>query len=104
MIDLQAVFCAGAWAAAVIIAAAIVENQARLDGRWRRAESAAPRDKSSRMAASLRNRLLHEDQSKPALTVEDQWFRRDRWEDHARQAVEQAFQALYGSAGAKKSR
>ncbi|HMB77642.1 MAG TPA: hypothetical protein VKN76_14680 [Kiloniellaceae bacterium] len=95
MIDLQAVFCAGAWAAAVILAAAIVESQAREKGAWRRAESAQPRDKSAVWLHRLRNRLLHEDKARPVLTVEAQWFQRGQWEDQAKRAVDLAFAALY---------
>ena len=99
MIDLQAVFCAGAWAAAVILAAAIVEGQAREKGAWRRAESAMPRDKAAVWLHRLRNRLLHEDSARPVLTVEAQWFQRDLWEQHAKRAVGLAFAALYGAEG-----
>ena len=95
MIDLQAVFCAGAWAAAVILAAAIVESQAREKGAWRRDETAEPRDKSAVWLHRLRNRLLHEDKARPVLTVEAQWFQRDHWEAQAKEAIELAFAALY---------
>jgi hypothetical protein len=95
MIDLQAVFCAGAWAAAIILAAAIVEGQAREKGAWRRAETSQPRDREAVWLHRLRNRLLHEDKARPVLTVEAQWFQRRQWEDQAKRAIELAFAALY---------
>ena len=98
MIDLQAVFCAGAWAAAVIVAAAIVDSQAR------EAKSRALRRKGDvpglergelRWLRALRNRLVHEDRENPVISVGDQWMKRGQWERHARRAVEAAFAALY---------
>jgi hypothetical protein len=38
---------------------------------------------------------MHEQRADPALTVEDQWQRRDEWEDNARRALQVAFTALY---------
>jgi len=83
-------------AAAVILAAAIVEGQAREKGAWRRAETARPRDREAVWLHHLRNRLLHEDKARPVLTVDAQWFPRDHWEEQATRAVELAFAALYG--------
>ena len=91
MIDLQAVFCAGAWAAAVIVAASVVEAQAFLAG--------FPNDGREGDRAwlrGLRNRLVHESPKQPALTIEDQWLARGEWERTARKAVEIALAALYG--------
>lgn len=96
MIDLQAAFCAGAWAAVVILAAAIVDAQAYYAG--------FPPDGMEAERAwlrGLRNRLVHEDRRDPVITVEDQWLARPDWERQARRAVEIAFRALYGSAQAR---
>jgi len=109
MIDLQAVFCAGAWAAAVILAAAIVDSQAR-EARARNPAAAAAGRRAQvpgvardelRWLRDLRNRLIHEDREQPVLTIEDQWTRRKLWERHARRAVEAAFAALYPGDGAR---
>jgi len=95
MIELQAVFCVGAWAAAVILASAIVESQEPAVGRDR----GGPSLEDLGWLRDLRNRLLHEDPRDPALTIEDQWTARKTWERHARRAVEVALAALYpGSA------
>lgn len=98
-IDLQAVFCAGAWAAAVILAAAIVEMQIQARGQPR---PAALREEL-RWLQGLRNELLHEPSGKPALTIEDQWQKRREWERQARQAVRLAMTALHAPAEDRKS-
>ncbi len=89
MIDLQAVFCAGAWASTVILAAVIVDSQLRY----------TPSDPAlSEELAWLRrtrNALVHENPNAPELTVEDQWMNRREWERAARRAVAVALSALY---------
>jgi len=91
MIDLQAVFCAGAWAAAVILASAIVESQGPAVGRDR----GGPSFEDIAWLRDLRNRLLHENPRDPVLTVDHQWTARKDWERYARRAVEIALAALY---------
>lgn len=96
MVDLQAVFCAGAWAATVVLAAAVVECQARAlglkpPGAWL---PGIPR-KEMTWLYGLRNRLLHEERGRPAFTVQDQWTGRQEWEGHARRALAVVFAALY---------
>lgn len=90
VIELQAVYCAGAWAAAVILAGAIVEMQAdRLGG-----QVDVPGE-DLRWLRRKRNALIHESPLEPALTIEDQWTRRSLWEGHAKRAIAIVFQALY---------
>ncbi len=99
MIDLQAAYCAGAFSAAVVLAAAIVDAQA-LPGAPREAGVAGLDRKTLRWLRGLRNRLVHEDPANPAITIEDHWMKRDVWERRTRRAVAAAFAALYpGSAG-----
>jgi hypothetical protein len=95
MIDLQAVYCVGAWASAIVLAAVIVESQAREAGNLPAVvfPRIAPRDLT--WLYQLRNRLVHERRDDPAITVEDQWLRRDRWQGHAERAIGLAFMALY---------
>jgi hypothetical protein len=98
MIDLQAAFCAGAFSAAIVLAAAIVDAQAPA-GAPREADLAGVDRKTLRWLRGLRNRLVHEDPANPAIAIEDHWMKRDVWERRARRAVEAAFAALYpGSA------
>jgi hypothetical protein len=83
MIDLQAVFCAGAWA--------VTEAQ----GGSRRESLPGVPDRDYRWLRAMRNRLSHENRNDPEITVEDQWLRRGLWEERARRAVAIAFAALY---------
>jgi len=94
MIDLQAVFCAGAWAATILLAGTIVDSQAR----YSRADPAL--DSELAWLRRTRNLLVHENPKAPAITVEDQWTNRRQWERDARRAVAAAMAALYpGAAG-----
>lgn len=89
MIDLQAIFCAGAWASTVILAATIVDSQLRY---------AAPDEVLAEELEWLRrtrNALIHENPNAPEITVEDQWMNRREWERAARRAVAAALSALY---------
>ncbi|HSR71762.1 MAG TPA: hypothetical protein VLL72_05215 [Kiloniellales bacterium] len=98
MLDLQATFCVGAWAATVVLAAAILDSQARESGD-RFAPVPGVRNSEVRWLRDLRNRLLHEDRTNPVLTIDDQWLGRGTWERKARRAVSAAITALYpGSA------
>ncbi len=90
LIDLQACFCAGAWAATVVLAATIVDTQVEAS----KVRRAAPAEEL-RWLRALRNRLVHEDRSDPALTLQDQWTGRAEWERSARRAVDIVFATLY---------
>ncbi len=88
MLDLQAAFCAGAWSAVVILAAAIVDSQGR--------ETFLALDKKERdWLRRLRNSLVHLHDKRAGITMQDQWTGRDRWEQKARRAVALACSALY---------
>ena len=91
MVDLQAAFCAGAWAATVILAAVIVDAQ----GRVAKGGPERPSFEERKWLRQLRNALVHEPPSGPSFTLEDHWTRRGQWEKHARRAVEAALSALY---------
>ena len=93
MIDLQSVFCAGAWTAVVILAGAIAEAQA-FHGGYRSDGLESERA----WLRGLRNALVHENREDPAITLEDQWTGRRDWERAARRAVEVALGTLYGQA------
>lgn len=94
MLDLQTAFCAGAWTAAIVLAAAIVDLQSNQRG-------AVPGlgKKERDWLRLLRNALVHAHPTKPGITMQDQWTGRDRWEKKARRAVEAALAALYPAAG-----
>ncbi|TQV83747.1 hypothetical protein [Denitrobaculum tricleocarpae] len=97
MIDLQSSFCAGAFSAVVILAAAIIEAQAERAQIDDRQQDPGYR-KARRWLQDLRNKLVHEDRESPAITVEDHWLRRGEWETAARRAIVLAFAALYPDA------
>lgn len=93
MIDLQASFCAGAWSAVIILAAAIVDAQTFHAG--------FPNDglaEDRKWLRGLRNALLHEDRTNPAITIEDQWGRRREWEKRAKRAVGVVIGVVYAPA------
>ena len=97
MVELQCVFCAGAWAATVVLSAIIVETQANAARSFR----AAPAE-DLRWLRSLRNRLLHEAPGEPVLTIEDHWTTRGEWEKAARRAVGIALAVVYPERPADK--
>ena len=90
MVELQCVFCAGAWAATVVLSAIIVETQANAAQSFRAAPS-----EDLRWLRSLRNRLLHEAPGEPVLTIEDHWTTRGEWEKAARRALLIALAVIY---------
>jgi len=93
MFDLQATFCAGAWAATIILAATIAESQGR------QAPSTPALRGELAWLRQTRNVLVHETPGAPAFTVEDQWLNRRGWEREARRAVQVAVASLHPGAG-----
>lgn len=93
MIDLQATFCAGAWATTVILAAIVVDSQLR----YTPPDPALQEDLE--WLRRTRNALVHESPKAPEITVEDQWMHRREWERAARRAVAATLSALYPQSG-----
>lgn len=105
LIELETVFCAGAWVAATVLAAATVE--AHLRERLAAAGAAAPQYLNAQdlfLEAGLaedyewlrrhRNRLVHY-AAEPYLTPDMHWFQAEALEADARRAVELTAMALY---------
>jgi|HigsolmetaAR203D_1030402.scaffolds.fasta_scaffold00118_32 hypothetical protein len=105
LIELETVFCAGAWVATVILAAATVE--AHLRERLAARGSDAPQYLNTLdlfLEAGLpedydwlrrhRNRLVHY-AAEPYLTPDMHWFQAQQLEEEARRAVTLAAQAVY---------
>lgn len=90
MVELQRAFCSGGWAAVVILAGAIVDAQAFNSGFPEHS-----RGEDQAWLRGLRNRLMHEQQGAPAITMEDQWLRGPEWEASAKRASDLAMEALY---------
>jgi len=99
--DVQAVFCAGAWVAVIVLAVAVVDAALR--------ETEVPNYKGSRKnlidVAGANSKLqemrkrgnafLHVNPDNPAITVDHQWFERDRLEKEGKQSVRLMFEAFY---------
>ena len=98
MYDLQAVYCAGAWAATVILAGIVADSQAS----YGEASPALRRDLA--WLRRERNVLAHENPREPAFTIEDQWTNRRHWEQKAKRAVAIALSAIYPGGAAEAER
>ncbi|MCA1567276.1 MAG: hypothetical protein LC803_16810 [Acidobacteria bacterium] len=101
--DLQAMFCDGAWVGVIVLAAAIVEAQLRLEVGGSRLSAhqlinlGAQGDAELHWLRQSRNRLIHANPDKPELTVDDQWSKRDKLEADANKAVKLVSQVFFMS-------
>jgi hypothetical protein len=99
--DVQAAFCAGAWIAVIVLAAAVIDAQLREDavpgfvGNSKALIAAAGLDERFQDLRKRRNLLVHSDPARPALTVESQWSDRVSLEQEARKAVQLVFESFY---------
>ena len=99
--EVQASYCTGAWIAVVVLAFSVVDAQLReTEVLEFRGNTASLIDKAGanpqlQQLRKFRNRIVHIDLNSPAVTVDDQWFRRDELEFKAREAVELMFEAFY---------
>jgi len=103
--EVQAVFCAGAWAAVIILALAVVDSALRetelpgFTGNTQQLLAQAGATPRLQALCRRRNALVHLNPESPAITVDQQWLNRDQLEAEARQAVELMFEAFYWSPG-----
>ena len=99
--DVQATFCAGAWAGVVVLAMAVVDAALRetevpgFKGNTKELIQAADANPRLQAMRESRNALIHVDPENPALTVDQQWADRRKLEAEAREAVELMFEAFY---------
>ena len=99
--DVQARFCAGAWAAVIIVAMAVVDAALRetecpgFQGNSKKLIEAAGANDRLQKVRKRRNALVHLNPDLPALTVDQQWGDRATLETQAREAVELMFEAFY---------
>ena len=99
--DVQACFCAGAWAAVIIVAMAVVDAALRetecpeFKGDTKKLIQVAGANQKLQELRKRRNALVHVDPDAPALTVDQQWADRATLEAQAREAVELMFEAFY---------
>ena len=101
--DVQAVFCAGAWLAVIILAMAVIDAQLRetelpgFKGNTLRLLEEAGADPKVQHLRRRRNALVHVDLDKPAITVDQQWADREQLEVEACEAVSLMFETFYMS-------
>jgi hypothetical protein len=100
--DLQCAFCAGAWIAVVVLAAAVIDAHLHdaedSTANAKRVIDEAGADPQLHMLRKRRNALIHSDPDCPAITVDQQWSERPKLEDDARLAIELVFRVFYASA------
>ncbi len=99
--DLRCVFCAGAWIAVIILAAAAIDahlhNAEGCTGNAKSAIDEAGADPHLHVLRKRRNALIHSNSDRPAIDVDQQWSERVRLEDDAKLAVELVFRVFYAS-------
>lgn len=99
--DVQSAFCARTWAAVLILSVAVVDAALReteavgFRGGTKALIDTAVANPTLHEIRDRRNRLVHVDLDRPALTVDQQWEDRDALEQEARRAVELMFEAFY---------
>jgi len=99
--EVQSAFCAGAWIAVIILSMAVVDAALReteipgFSGNTKQLIDETEANPLLQKMRERRNALTHVDPSNPAITVDQQWFDRDKLEKEARLAVELMFEAFY---------
>ena len=99
--DVQAVFCAGAWAAVIIMAMAVIDASLRetefphFRGSTKKLVDEISNIPGLHNLRKRRNALVHVDRDKPALTVDQQWVDREKLEMEASEAVRLMFETFY---------
>lgn len=99
--EVQTAFCAGAWAAVLVLAMAVVDAQLRetelpgFKGNTQQLLYAAQAEPELQRLRERRNAIIHIRPENPAITVGHQWANRAGLEQEARQAVKLMFEAFY---------
>jgi hypothetical protein len=99
--DVRAAFCAGAWVAVIVLAAAVIDAQLREDalpgfrGNSKSLIANAGLDERYQNLRKRRNTLVHVDIENPSLTVDNQWSDRSSLEQEARGSVCLMFETFW---------
>jgi hypothetical protein len=99
--DIQSVFCAGAWLAVIILAAAAIDGHLReveLPGAKGNAQKLIDQgggDSRLHYLRKRRNALVHVSPISTAITIDQQWADRNQLEQEARSAVQVMFEVMY---------
>ena len=103
LMDVQVVFCAGAWSAVVVLSASVIDAHAKQvegsdeQGGFQHSFAATGLADELDWLRLRRNALVHFKVGRSSLTVDDQWSRRNELEEEARRAVELIFEVIYQS-------
>lgn len=103
LVDLQAVYCAGAYISVIIIGCAIIdahlretEANNRFEGGMQAAFSELTSVPNLHWLRKYRNSLVHfKPQAGAAITIDDQWIQRTSQEADARRAIELVSKVLF---------
>ena len=101
--DLQIAYCAGAWVAVIILSIAIIDAHLReievpeFQGNTEKLIKEAGLTNELDWLRKRRNKLIHLKIDNPAITVDDQWDKRNLLETEARKAIELVFDVLFSS-------
>jgi hypothetical protein len=99
--DVQSAFCAGAWIAVVILAAAAIDGHLRevefpdAKGNAQKLIDQSGGDSRLHSLRKRRNALVHVNPASFAITVEQQYTDRNQLEQDARSAVRVMFEVIY---------
>ena len=103
--EVQTVFCAGAWVAVIVLSLAVVDAQLReteypeFNGNTKRLLEILETNPDLQDLRLRRNSIIHVDNKKPGITVDQQWSSRNDLETEARKAIELMLEAFYGNPG-----
>ena len=101
MMDLQVVFCAGAWVSVIILSMAIIDAQLReveipgFQGITKKLIKESGLTDELGWLRVRRNKLLHLNPDNPEITVNDQWAKREEMEIEAQRAIKLVVMVLF---------
>lgn len=104
-IELERLYCSGAWVAVVIVAMAVVDAQLRetevcgFRGNTKELINVSEAEPDLHWLRRLRNAYVHVDPDRPAITVDRHLGEQGRLERDARRAILLAFKAFFMSPG-----
>ena len=103
--DVQSCFCAGAWVSVILLAFTVIDAQLReteipeFKGNSEQLLDTLGFDKRFQDLRKRRNRIVHLNPDKPAITVDQQWGNRRELEEEAKKAVKLMVEAFYSNPG-----
>lgn len=104
-VEVQAVFCAGAWAAVIVLAMTVIDAQLReiaapdFRGDTQKLIARTMQDPALQVLRRRRNALVHVNPDQPAITVDQQSLSRSELEAEAREAIRLMLAVLYDEPG-----